>query len=73
MLFAVDLGSFSIFFPRPDWKYSSLEGEVVLRYCIDELGWRARTSIEWKRAWPDEVIHVKFLWVGCRSQGALYE
>ena len=40
----------------------------LLRYCTDELGWRVRTGIkviEWKRAWPEEAIHVNFLWAGC--------
>ena len=31
-----------------------------LGYCTDELGWQTRTSINWKGAWPEEAIHVKF-------------
>ena len=30
------------------------------RVAKNELGWRARTGIEWKGAWPEEAIHVNF-------------
>ena len=41
---------------------------LTVIYITNELEWRARTVINCKGAWPEETVHVKFLWAGCSQE-----